>query len=484
MRAGTPMSEKPADPTRQQVLRGGVYLLVRRGVAVLLGILGVLFINRIVGPGVQGLYSAAYGVFNFLLTVGLMGTHIYLIRERRDAPRALFHQAFWWLLLYGTGLMLMAAGAFWLLERGWVRTEPFALVATAVCLSLPLALVSYVPAALLERELDYRRVALIEVGAQLSYYLLAIPLALVGYGVWALVAGFWLGQLVQGGGYFAAARYRPRWHWHRALLAPMLRYSFSQAVSGWVYNLRELMPAFVLLPLAGREAVGYLAIANRFVSMLSFAQEAAGRLSVPTFARVQHDLQRLARAVSEAMQLQTLALGAPLSAFTLIAPLVLPTLLGVKWDTHVILIAFTLLGTRLLLSALFAIQGNALYVRQQNRLMLYANLAYIGVLVVLGSAMVWLLPAAYKLYGYLIADLIAHVPTYVIKHWGMVRHIGRPNYQIAAVWTVAMLCLLTAPVVSGWLYLVGAALLLTPVSRRRLRTLAHELRASAAAFNP
>jgi PST family polysaccharide transporter len=282
--------------------------------------------------------------------------------------------------------------------------------------------------------------------------------------------------LIQVIGFFAVTRYRPVWYWDWAQLKPMLIYSFSQAASGWVYSIRNLLPAFLLLPLAGKEAVGYLNVANRFTTMLSFAQEAAGRLSIPAFARVRNDLRRLARAVSEAMQLQTLALGASFACFTLVAPIALPILLGSKWNSQIILITFIILAVRLLLSALFAIQGNALYVRGQNLLMLYANIAYIVLFVGLGYAALLLIPEQYRLYGYVIADLIAHVPTYCLKHWGMVRYIRRPDYRVTVVWTASMIGLLVAPLVSWWLYVPSLALLLLPASRQQLKGLLRELR--------
>lgn len=459
---------------RQQVLRGGAYLLLRRGISVVLGLLGLLWINRIVGPGAQGLFSAAYGVYSYLLALGLMGTNVYLIRDQSEENRTLFHLAFWWLLFYGTALTLVSIGGLWLLGRYWIRTEQFTMISFLTCLNIPLALVTYIPATLLEKELDYRRITFVEVSSQLSYYITAIPLALKGYGAWALVVGFWTSQFIQFVFFFAATRYRPQWYWSYEQLKPMLSYSFTQALSGWIYSVRNLIPAVLLLPLAGKEAVGYLTLATRFLTMLGFAQEAAGRLSIPAFARVQDNLQQLARAVSEAMQLQTLALGIFLAAFTAIAPFVLPHLLGSKWDFHVISIVFILLSIRMLFSALFAIQGNALYVRKQNMLMLYANTAYIILFLTLGCTGVWLLPMKYKLYGYAVADFIAHLPTYWIKHWGMVRYIASPNYRVTVTWTASMLCMLVAPIVSWWLYVPAVVLLLLPSSREQLSRLYQE----------
>jgi PST family polysaccharide transporter len=469
-------SEQPSDSIRQQVYKAGTYLVIRRAVFVILGLLGLLFINRVVGPGVQGLYSAAYGVFSYLQSVALMGTNIYLIRSQQDESKALFHLAFWWLLFYGIGLTVVSIGGLWLLGHYWVRTENFIEVSFFILLGISINVISYVPMSILEQRMDYRSVSIIEISSMLIYYLCAIPLALVGYGVWALVLGFWSGLLVQGIGAFAVARYCPRWFWSWEQLKPMVAYSFSQAAAGWLYNIRNLLPAFLLLPLAGKEAVGYLNIVNRFATVLNFAQETAGRLAVPAFARVRNDLQRLTKAISDAMQIQIISLGITFAGFTLFAPFLLPHMLGEKWSVEIIMITFIILCTRMLLSANFGIIARALHVCGMNMTMIYANILYAISAATLCYTALHLVPQQYRLYSYLLADMFAHLPTYYLIHRGMTRYIGRPNYRVTAIWTAAMIGLTAAPVVSWWLYVPSLALLLLPASRQQLKVLLRELR--------
>lgn len=464
-----------SDSTRQQALRGGFYLTARRGASAVLGLLGVLVLTRIMGPAAYGVFNAAYGVFSYLLFVGLMSVNVYLIRAEHDTEQTLFNQAFWWLLFFSVGLAVFAVLVIWVVSAVWVRTENFAWVAIALCASLPVAIVSYVPMAILERKLAYGVVAGVEVISQLIYYATAIPMAWAGFGVWSLAAGFWASQLAASVGFFGATRYKPRWYWRKEVLSPMLAYGFVQSLASWLYNLRELAPSMILLPLAGKEAAGYLAVANRFLNMLSFVRDAAGRLSIPVFGRVQQDTARLARAVSEAMQIQTLTLGASLAGFALAAPWLLPPLLGKQWDTELILTVFTWAGARVLLSALFAIQGSALMVKGYNWLLVRANLAYAILLVgICYGALPWITPE-YRLMGFLIADIVAHLPTYWYKHWGMTRFVQRPAYRVALLWTSAMLCALFAPMTSYWLYVLSVLLMLHPSSWRQLRVLGSSL---------
>ncbi|MDW8270381.1 MAG: hypothetical protein RMN24_14570, partial [Anaerolineae bacterium] len=81
-------------------------------------------------------------------------------------------------------------------------------------------------------------------------------------------------------------------------------------------------------------------------------------------------------------------------------------LLGARWDTGILMAVFAVVATRIALSSLFAIQGSALFVKKHNWLMFRANVAYAVVFLAIAYPAAALLPNAYKLYGYLVADLI------------------------------------------------------------------------------
>jgi Polysaccharide biosynthesis protein. len=128
----------PSGTLRQKVLQGSLYLMGRQGASVVIGLIGMFLLTRIVGPGVYGVYTAALGVFNYLIWVGLMGTHVYLIRERQDTPKEWFHLAFWWLLFWGIGLSAIVAITLLLVGHYWVRTGGFLLASITMCAMLPL----------------------------------------------------------------------------------------------------------------------------------------------------------------------------------------------------------------------------------------------------------------------------------------------------------------------------------------------------------
>src|SRR4029077_2701166 len=90
-------------------------------------------------------------------------------------------------------------------------------------LGLPIVHAVKVPMARLERALDYRRVARIELIGNVAYYLVALPCAYKGAGVGAPLAGWWAQQFVQLVQVYQMG-YRPRLVWHPIVIKRMLSF--------------------------------------------------------------------------------------------------------------------------------------------------------------------------------------------------------------------------------------------------------------------
>ncbi|BCW96215.1 MAG: oligosaccharide flippase family protein [Fimbriimonadales bacterium] len=461
---------------RRRAVEGSLYLSLRRVFTIALSIVGVLYVTRIVGPENYGLYASAMGVYLFLTQLVGTGVRTYLIRAPQDAPREIWHQAFWWLLLFSAALTGAALVALRVLGVFWIRTEGFFTVALALCVGLPLHAVSIVAQAALEKELRYKRIALIDTLAQTSSYAVSVPMALLGFGVWALVAAYWAAQLVNVSLAFFSTRYRPRWQWERGMLRDMLGFSFSQAASEWLYYAKNLAPALVLLPIAGKEAVGYLTLAERLLNMLNFAQIAIRNVTTSVFARLQDQPHKLLNTLYVSSQAQILSLGGASLVFVLTAWHVLPPLFGAQWDIRLAILALAILTAEQLLTATFSAQAQALYVIRQSHVVTRAALVFAFNLYWSTALCASLAPEGYEVLGYGVAYFLAHLPNNVFLHQGIKRYIGQPYYGVNLLWAVAMGVSLLAPV-AYYAPLLALGVFLLPASRRALRELLREIRA-------
>jgi O-antigen/teichoic acid export membrane protein len=474
---GQVMAEQERNESlRTRVLKGSVYLVLRNGISMLIGLVGSLFVTRLIGPDNYGLYMAAFGIFGYLSNAVSPSVAAYLVREQSPDFLKHFHLTFWWLLGLGMIAAGIASAAVITVAQLSGQNNDFKWIAVSQFVFLPFALVSVVPQALLERDLNYRPLAIVQLGSQIALYLAAVPLAWWGFGAWALVGGFWLSQAVQLVGSFLAARYRPCWYWNRHDWRQMMHYSVSKSLSIWLYNLRDLVPSLILFPLAGERAMGYYALANRLINMLGFLYSVSGRIAFAAFARLQENKERLTKAIQETIQYLILFLGFVLTVFAASVGWVASWVLGAKWDTSVIQQLCIVMASRVLLSSVFGVQTQALYVIGQNWLKFKANLAFAVSLIAASGVLVGVAPLAYAPLVFVLADHIAHIPTYWYDMYGVRKHIGRIDYRVILIWLAATQAAVFAPLVSNWLYLVTIGLLLHPASLISLRGVYKSLR--------
>ncbi|MCS6919418.1 MAG: oligosaccharide flippase family protein [Fimbriimonadales bacterium] len=464
---------RPEPSLRRRAVEGSVYLTVRRLLGIGLSAAGLLLMTRLVGPDNYGLFAAALGLNNYLLTLAQMGIRVYLVR-REDAP-ALWRQAFSWLLIWSLSLTALAMLGLTVAQQFWIRTEGFMAVASAICLGLPLAATAAAPQAKLERELRYRRIAALELSAQASGYAVGIPLAQLGYGVWALVASYWATLLVSAGGAFLSAHFRTRWHWNRTLWREMARFSAAQGASLWFYMTKDLMPGFILLPLGGKEAVGYYALATRLLEMLSFAPVTIRRVADPVYARLQHEPAKLLRAMYLSSAAQMLALAATCLPFVIGAWYVLPIVFGAQWQMPLVLATMAILTAEQLLSTVFISQAQALGMVGRPQLVARFAALFAPHLALATTLAVWLAPSQWASVAYAAAYYWAHLPNNWQLHHAVRRHIGQPYYGMSLLWAFALSIAMFAPL-AYYLPLLALSVFALPQSRAALRELYAELR--------
>ena len=425
---------------RTKVLRGGIYLFLRQGLGLAISTVGIILLTRTIGPSAYGVYGAVLGIYSFLLILCSWGVEVYLIRHEGEPQLQDYHQASSLLLLLGSVGAGLAILALPIVER-WVRLEGFGPVATVIFAGLPLVLLGRVPSARLERALDYRSVALIELSVLVVYYLVALPLAYQGFGPWAPVGGWSAQELLRLGLLYRTSAYRPRLHWEWARVRAMVEYGLGYSASIWVWQLRVLVNPLIVGRYAGADAVGYVALAIRMVEQLGVLRDVAWRLSIPALAQVQGNLTRMVKAISEGASLQTMAAGVPWVGFGLVAPWIIPALFGSRWLPVLEIYPFIALGY--LANAAFTLHSSALYVLQKNWQVTLFHLVHIVLFA--GAAVLFVPYIGVRGYGW--AEVVA-LPSYIFIHASVVAYIGRPRYAHAAIWFTAW-----AVPLFGWQFL-------------------------------
>ena len=437
---------------RQQVMRGGAFLAARQVIGMVVSTVGMLLLTRQIGPHNYGLFIATVGVFTYFNFVAQVGLDVYLIRREGPTDDRDHHVAF--TLLLGLGAAAAALGFLGapLLER-WADADGIAPLVRAMFAGMPLGLLALVASARMERALDYRRLAMIELTNVLVMQAVTLSAAYSGMGAWSPVIGWWAQQLVAFVLLFALSGYRPRLLWDAARARLMLSYGLGYAASMWIWQARSLVNSLVVLPWTDATTVGYVGIASKFVEVLSFVKTTAWRLSLAALGRLNGDLARTVAAINEGMRLQILALGPMLAGFAVFAPYVLPLAFAGRWPQWApSLEIYPYIAAGMLVNALFSLHSSALFVLRRNLLVATFHCAHV---LLFFAAATWFVPRV-GMIGVGYAELVA-MASYVLIHLYAVRVLGRsPDYTVAAVWGVAVGLLLFVHQL-GWYAWLGVA---------------------------
>lgn len=428
---------------KSKVLKGGMYLTLRNVLAAVLSLVSVLVIARLLGPKNYGIATVAIATFYFAIWTCRLGLNTYLVRQPNlieSGPQQV--------ISFYNSVGLVFCGCVWwgasLLGHWTGQPE----VTQAVRLLIPaiwLDMMAMVAIAMLERNLQFAQVGLIETIAQVANYLVAIPLVLMQWSYWGPVVG----TLVQYGLQFVLAyRLYPiswRWRWDWAFLGPALHYGLTYSSADWLLGLKALRVPLLVSGLLGVEAAGLAGIASRFVDQITLLRLIIRRMSIGVMARIVENPAATRRAVSMGMAYQALIVGPLCALFACFSTWIIPLLFGEAWLPSAQIFPLVALGT--LISALFDLHTAVLYTVGHNRAAAIANAGYVGLLCL---SCLLLLPIA-GLWGYALSEIFA-LPAFWLMHHTFRRYWGTPRYR-EAIWLVgaASLPLLASLVYPPWI---------------------------------
>ena len=239
-------------------------------------------------------------------------------------------------------------------------------VLMALSAALPLAALSGVPAALLEREIQFRALAVRQLIGAVVGAMVAIPLAVLGFGVWALVAQTLATLLAAVIVLWTATGWRPGFRYSRAALREMTAFASSflgiEVLNSVQMNIDKLLIGAFLGPVQ----LGYYFVGQRALNILTeLISSILGRVSLTTFSRIQHDPARVERVLRKFV-FASGAVAVPVFGIcALLAPQIIPFLFGAGWVPAILV--FQLLAPSAALNSITSLDKNVLLAARHNR---------------------------------------------------------------------------------------------------------------------
>jgi O-antigen/teichoic acid export membrane protein len=335
--------------------------IAAQGAQFALSLGSIMILARLLTPEDFGLFAMVATVLGFLRVFKDAGLSTATV-QREGITHAQVSNLFWInVVMSGMITLILAAGAPLI---AWFYREP-RLVPITLVLSITFLLSGLIVqhTALLNRQMRFRAIALIQVGSLLIGIAVGIGLALLKYSYWALVGSNLATVAATVALTWFAIPWRPQAPVRRSGTAPLVSFGANLATSGFIYSLARGADGLLVGRFYGPDSVG---LYSRAAALLNRPMEQflspISSVFVPVLSRVQAQPERYRRTflqVYEAMALVSFLSTGLL--FALARPLTL-VVLGPKWEQAAIIFAgFTLaaLGTPLATAStwLFASQG-------------------------------------------------------------------------------------------------------------------------------
>ena len=273
--------------------KGIGYLGIATVVANLVRILSLSLLARKLTAADFGVATLAIVFSRFGQESAAFGLETTII-QKKNLSEEDTNSCFWGGLLFASALW----GGYVLcssLISGIMRMPDLAPALTLACTVILVTCVGMVPRSLMERRLEYGKVASLEVFGQGLGDISSVLLAFAGLGLWSLVAGFVVGEMIKSIGFWVAN------HWRPSLRNVRIRnlhfWQFGTFVTAdriltyFALNVDRMIIGRVL----GAAAAGYYALAFEMIAFPAKRFSAlAGRVLFSSLSRTQDQLETAA----------------------------------------------------------------------------------------------------------------------------------------------------------------------------------------------
>ena len=317
------LAERTVSAGQWRMAAWGIKAMLQLGVGVLLA--------RLLAPAEFGLAGLAMVLVAFAQMVSELGLGLAVVQRRPLTERHL-RTAF----TASVGMGMVAAAALFLLAPfagPLLRAPELPTLLRAMTLLFVFGALGATARATLQRALDFRRLFAIDVASYgLGYAVVAVPMALGGYGAWSLVCGSIAQSALGAGLALAFARHPMLPLLARSELRELCGYgvaaTLNQLVNGTARNADTLLVGRLLGPAA-------LGVYARAFSLMTLPLYAVGdvmwHVLLPAMAEVRDDRARLGRAYLAAVQASALAAAPLMAGLAAAAPHITVGVYGPAW---------------------------------------------------------------------------------------------------------------------------------------------------------
>jgi PST family polysaccharide transporter len=318
----------------QRRARVGMLALAGRTILIQLTMLGGdVYLRRKLEPVDFGLYAIVQFALAVFMQFGDVGLASALIRQPTAPTRRQLSSAWILQMLVAfaiTTLLWVGAPA---LREIWPDMSPRGVwVLRALSVDLLLSSARLVPSLLMERELEYGKLAVLDVLLNGAYYITAVALAFTGHGVMSLA----LAVIVRGAfgviGAFALRPFRPAWTLDMQLLRPIMHFGVRFQAKNLIGFLSSAIAPVYGGRVLGQSQLGFINLGQTTAYFPLRLVDLMSRVSFPLFSRLQGEPKAFAKALERSVVVCAMGTLFFVGLVFGLGPNLIVVVFGAKWQ--------------------------------------------------------------------------------------------------------------------------------------------------------
>jgi O-antigen/teichoic acid export membrane protein len=289
------MPESPSGGTGAAVVAGASWTALSRVGLQVFSAISLVVLAQYVKPREYGLAAMAQVVTGFAGLFRDIGASAAIIRQKQSDDDLL--SSIYWLTL---AMSFCVTAACFL-------TAPFAArffnepalppILQALSLCFVITAAPSVQGALMLRNFQFARIAAVELLAGAAGLVSAVVCAVLGAGVWSIVAGTLTNVTLASILFFSLSPWRPALSFSRRRLGPVFRFGLNLSGSNFVAYFDRNTDNILIGKYLSAAPLAYYSYAyNLMLYPVQMIGSTLGRVLFPAFARMQDDLERFGRA--------------------------------------------------------------------------------------------------------------------------------------------------------------------------------------------
>jgi PST family polysaccharide transporter len=316
--------------------------------------LALLVLSRLLNPAAFGLVALATAFTAFVKVFLDQGFGLAIIQRAELEPEHL-DTAFWTGVMTGvvtTGLGI--AGAKFI--AGFFDDPLLAPILGWISVSFVISALSNTQISLLQRQLSFKSLAASLIAADFVGSVVAVIMALTGFGVWSLVAQVVINDLAATIILWRVCGWRPRFRFSPCHFKDLFSFGSSVVGARMVNFFKRRSDDLLIGYFMGATALGYYSIAYQMLLVITrLLLNVINAVALPAFSRLQHNPDEMRRAFSTATSYASLIAFPAFLGLSLMASELIPTFYGPQWAPSIPVLQ--ILGLSGILQALFFFNG-------------------------------------------------------------------------------------------------------------------------------